>query len=490
MRWVGEKDWVYRTAFKAPPADAPGGFVTTDLVFEGLDTFATVSLNGSEILKSDNMFLSHRVNVTGSIRRDSENSLEIIFDSALLRGRKLLKEHAHEHDFLVRQTEASRIPVRKAQYNWGWDWGPILMTAGPWRPVYLEQYVSRVADVWAQNEVSADLKTCSGSLLVKTDGANPETDKVVVTISREGRTVLEKDLTLQADGLATTAFEIANPDLWYPFGYGEQARYQLEARLVRNGTKTLESLSRLVGFRRTELVQEKDSYGKSFYFRINNVDVFAGGSCWIPTDSYLAQVSPQRYHDWMKLLVEGNQIMVRIWGGGIYEDDSFFDACDELGVLVWHDFQFACASYPCYPSFLKSVELEARQNLQRLRWHPSIVIWAGNNEDYQVQERYKLDYDFQNKDPDSWLKSTFPARYIYEHLLPNIVKDEDAFMIYHPSSPWGDGKPTADPTVGDIHQWNSEFFKAWTQIAWLTLSKSGTVQCTNIRKLTSSAVDS
>lgn len=467
-----------------PVGDVSGGaFTTTDLVFEGLDTFATVTLNGTEILKADNMFLSHRVNVTDLLQRDAENLLEIVFDSALLRGRQLMKDHADEHDFLVRQTEASRIPVRKAQYNWGWDWGPILMTAGPWRPVYLEQYVSRVADVWAQNEVSADLKTCAGSLNVKTDGANTETDRVAVTLSKDGKVVFETECSLDKDGRATAEFVIAYPDLWYPFGYGEQSRYQLEAKLVRNGSVHLDSLSRLVGFRRTELVQEEDPHGKSFYFRINNVDIFAGGSCWIPTDSFLAQVSAERYHHWMKLMVEGNQVMIRIWGGGIYEDDAFFDACDELGVLVWHDFQFACASYPGYPSFVKSVELEARQNLQRLRWHPSIVIWAGNNEDYQVQERYKLEYDFDNKDPDSWLKSTFPARYLYEHLLPNVVKEEDPFMIYHPSSPWGDGKPTADPAVGDIHQWNSKMSRLHTILAQeLTLQQYGTVQCTNIKR--------
>ena len=142
------------------------------------------------------------------------------------------------------------------------------------------------------------------------------------------------------------------------------------------------------------------------------------------------------------------------FAGGIYEDDAFYDACDEDGILVWQDFAFACGNYPTYPSFMNSVELEARQNLRRLRHHPSLVIWAGSNEDYQVQERYRLDYDYENKDSESWLKLTFPARYIYEYFLPELVKQEDPFMIYHPSSPWGDGKPTADPTVGDIHQWN------------------------------------
>ena len=145
----------------------------------------------------------------------------------------------------------------------------------------------------------------------------------------------------------------------------------------------------------------------------------------------------------------------RIWGGGIYEDEIFFSVCDELGILVWQDFGFACGSYPTYPSFLESVEKEVRQNLRRLRSHPSLIIWAGNNEDYQVQERYNLEYRFdEDKDPESWLKSSFPARFIYEFLLPKVISEEHPSVIYHPGSPWGGGKHTDDPTMGDIHQWN------------------------------------
>lgn len=452
VQWIGEKTWVYRVAFTTlTNADN----VTSDLVFEGLDTFATVFINGTEILTTENMFVSYRVNVTDHIKPGTENVLEIVFDSALLRGRQLVKDNSHQHNFLVRQTEAGRVPVRKAQYNWGWDWGPILMTAGPWKPVYLEQYVARVDDVWAQNLVSPDLKSCSGTIFAKVAGA-AATDKVVLSLATEGNDVVFEAQVSPQNGLAQADFQLQNPELWYPLNYGKQTRYTLTARVVR-GDVHLDTKTRLTGFRRTELVQEPDAYGKSFYFRINNVDVFAGGSCWIPADSYLAQISAQRYYDWVKLMAEGNQVMLRVWGGGIYEDDALLDACDELGVLVWHDFQFACASYPAYDAYLENFKVEAIQQIHRMRWRPSVVIWAGNNEDYQVQERYKLDYDFENKDPESWRKSSFPARYIYEHLLPQLIEQHDPNNIYHPSSPWGDGKPTADPTVGDIHQWNRRF---------------------------------
>ncbi|KAJ3482249.1 hypothetical protein NLG97_g7621 [Lecanicillium saksenae] len=451
VQWIGEKIWVYRLEFVAPVTSNKS--VTSDLVFEGLDTFATVTFNGVEVLKSENMFASYRANVSQYVKPGENNRIEIVFDSALLRGRELVKEHSHEHNFLVRQTEAGRVPVRKAQYNWGWDWGPILMTAGPWKPVYLEQYTARVADLWAQNTVSEVLNSVSGTILAKVEGTIAPGTKVEISLELDGKAILQSEVTAEAGSLKLP-FTLKNPQLWYPLNYGPQTRYKLTARIIDAAGSELDVLSRLTGFRRTALIQEPDAYGKSFYFRVNNVDVFGGGSCWIPADSYLAQITARRYHDWIKLMAEGNQVMIRVWGGGIYEDDALLDACDELGVLVWHDFQFACASYPAYDSYLENFELEARQQVQRMRWRPAVIVWAGNNEDYQVQERYKLDYDFENKDPEAWRKSTFPARYIYEHLLPTIMSEEDPHNIYHPSSPWGDGKPTADPTVGDIHQWN------------------------------------
>ncbi|TFB06397.1 Beta-mannosidase B [Trichoderma ghanense] len=455
VQWIGHKDWEYQVKFTPEAAHAEDA--TRDLVFSGLDTFATVYLNEDKILEAENMFVSYRVNVTDRIRAGSENTLRIVFRSAIVRGEELIKEHP-EHNFLVRQTERSRVPVRKAQYNWGWDWGPILMTAGPWKPVTLETYVARIDDVWAQSDVGEDLTTVSGSIFARVAGRPSQDDQVSLTLSLDGKAVFQQtvDVASAKDGLIRVPFKLEEPKLWYPRGYGSQSRYLLNAKLHRKASDAggIDSLSKLVGFRRTELVQEPDAHGKSFYFRINNVDVFGGGSCWIPADSYLAGVPPERYHAWAKLIAEGNQVMLRVWGGGVYEEDALIEACDELGILVFHDFQFACASYPAYPSYLKTLEEEARQQIRRLRTHPSVIIWAGNNEDYQVQERYKLDYDLENKDPESWLKSSFPARYIYEHFLPKLVEEEDAGKIYHPSSPWGDGKPTADPTVGDIHQWN------------------------------------
>ncbi|KAI0401166.1 family 2 glycosyl hydrolase [Xylaria palmicola] len=445
VRSLAEKRWAYRTRFPNPGEPSSEASTITDFVFEGLDTFATVLLNGAEILKSDNMFISHRIDVT-SLLKDT-NELEIHFDSAMLRGRQQVEEHSHEHTFYVRQTEVSRVPVRKAQYHWGWDWGPILITAGPWKPVYIEQYVAKVEDVWAECEVSTDLKTCSGRIIARVSDAAGKSVKLSLALANS--VVFESECIVDSSGIAEAPFAITNPELWYPLTHGMQTRYELKATLGYYDT-----MSKMIGFRRAELVQQEDEFGKSFFFRINGEDVFCGGSCWIPADSFLPQITEQRYRDWVKLAREGNQNMIRVWGGGIYEHDAFFTACDEIGIMVWQDFAFACASYPAYKSFLDSVEKEARQNIRRLRSHPSLIIWAGSNEDYQVQERYQLEYNYEDKDPQSWLKTTFPARYTYEYLLPKILSEEDPFAIYHPTSPWGDGKITSDPTVGDKHQWD------------------------------------
>ncbi|KAF9889311.1 hypothetical protein FE257_007420 [Aspergillus nanangensis] len=421
------------------------------LIFEGLDTFASVRLNKTVILESENMFLSHRVNITRFLTRDAPNELVIDFDSALLRGRALEKEHS-EHRFIAHNGESGRVAVRKAQYHWGWDWGPVLMTAGPWRPVRLQICSAHIEDVWIKYDVHQDLEKVTGTVHVHVQG---ECNRARLSIRlSSGQTVFSQTV----DDLASQAsfsidFSLDHPELWYPAGYGQQALYSVTVEVLEGDT-TLDDWTRKTGFRRNELVQKEDRHGVSFYFRINNIDVFCGGSCWIPSDNFIPRISPARYRQWLQLMVDGNQIMTRVWGGGIYEEDCFYDTCDELGILVWQDFMFACGSYPAWPALLESVAEEAKQAVHRLRHHPSVILYAGNNEDYQFQEGYNLDYDYSNKNPDSWLKGSFPARYIYEHLLPSIVSGESHGVPYWPGSPFSNGKHSADPKVGDIHQWD------------------------------------
>ena len=323
------------------------------------------------------------------------------------------------------------------------------MTCGPWRPINLEVYESRVADLHTRVHVADSLKSAEVVAHVAVEGS---ATKVRFNISIDGNDVGSETTDVKDETSVT--FAIQNPQLWYPVRYGKQPLYTITATLL-NGDEEADSLSKRIGLRKAELVQDplKDQPGTSFFFRVNNVPVFCGGSDWIPADNFIPRITKEKYYDWVKLIADGNQFMVRVWAGGIFEEQAFYDACDELGVLVWQDFMFGCGNYPVWPELAKSIEKEAAENVKLLRHHPSIVIWAGNNEDYQYAEGEKLEWDPKNQDAESWLKTNFPARYIYEKILPDVCAALVPDTYYHPGSPWG-GKDTTDPTVGDIHQWN------------------------------------
>lgn len=325
-----------------------------------------------------------------------------------------------------------------------------MLTCGPWRPISLEIYTARISDLSFTTDVCKSLKTAEIVAKVEVEG---EVEEVVFDISYDGEKVAQ-EVVIVKNGVAITTLRTQNAKLWYPHTYGDQPLYLLTATLLLK-KDPLDVRQKRFGLRRSEVVQRKleDADGTSFYFEINNIPLFCGGSNWIPADSFIPRITAQKYHDWVKMAVEGNQIMLRVWGGGIYEEQAFYDACDEMGVLVWQDFLFACGNYPAHDEFLNLVKREATANVKLLRHHPSIVLWAGNNEDYQYRESENLDYDPQDNDPESWLRSNFPARYIYEKVLVDITSCLIPNTYYHFGSPYG-GKTTADSTVGDLHQWN------------------------------------
>ncbi|KAF1995734.1 glycoside hydrolase family 2 protein [Amniculicola lignicola CBS 123094] len=445
--WVADKEWTYKVTL--PDVGVPQDGTVTVLAFDGLDTFATVTLNGEVILESDNMFVPHRVDVTQKLKAGSENLLAIAFASARLRAIEIKDAHP-EHTWVGFNGDMSRLAVRKAQYHWGWDWGPVLNTSGPWRPVRLETYQARISDLRIDYELGDKLQTVSGVISAKVDGQSGQ--KVAFEV-HSGEELVFKESADVSSGVAKVQFHVNEPRLWYPHGYGEQPLYKVTATVSADDIN-LHQASRRTGFRKGELVQEPDEIGKTFFFRINGVDVFCGGSDWIPADSFTPRVTAEKYRKWIEMMVDGYQVMIRIWGGGIWEEDVFYDLCDELGVLVWQDFMFGCGNYPAFPEILDSIRAECVANVGRLRHHPSIVIYAGNNEDYQVQEQFGLTYDYEDKNPENWLKTNFPARFIYEKLLPEVVDQESPHVPYHPGSPWGDGLRTSNTTVGDMHQWN------------------------------------
>ncbi|PMD61127.1 glycoside hydrolase family 2 protein [Hyaloscypha bicolor E] len=450
VQWIGEVPWVYKTLFKSPTLSAEErGNVKAVLAFDGLDTYATIVLNGKEILKTENMFTPERVDVTTYLKKQGDNELEITFDSAYLKGCTLVEKYP-DHHWGCWNGDTSRLAVRKAQYHWGWDWGPALMTCGPWRPINLEMFSSRISDLYFITDVDESLDSAEFIAKADVEGTASEVNFV---LSLAGEKIASETVKV-IKGHATHTFEINTPELWYPVRYGKQPLYTITATL-RHINSEIDTKSKKFGLRRAELVQRpiSDQPGTSFFFRINNIPVFCGGSNWIPADNFIPRISKEKYYDWVKLVADGNQFMLRVWGGGIFEEQAFYDACDELGILVWQDFLFGCGNYPAFPEFLASVKREAEENVKLLRHHPSIVIWAGNNEDYAYREEQKLTYDPDNKDEESWLQTDFPARYIYEKILADACKELTPDTYYHFGSPWS-GKNTTDPTIGDLHQWN------------------------------------
>jgi len=470
VQWVGETDWEYECDFAHQPSDS---HARQDLVFEGLDTFASVYLNEQLILTSSNMFHRHRVNVTDKLR-SGINVLRITFRSALHEGRAIEAKHGKLRAF---NGDSSRVHVRKAPYHYGWDWGPILLTCGPYREIHLESYSSMISDVFANPTVTEDLQRCT---LDVSWSASLDHDAVVdVTVTSPSKLVFHVQSTLAAhETHGRVSLGIPQPELWYPAGHGAQVFYNVEVQVRSNSGATLHTDTTQIGIRRLRLVQQplREEPGTSFFVEVNNHPVYISGSNWIPDHSFLTALTPEDYKKSVEACLEGNQNMLRIWGGGIYEHDALYAECDRQGVLVWQDFMFACGQYPCYPEFAASVEREAVDQLKRLRQYCSVVLYAGNNEDYQVAEMLKLDWD-PNDHSGDWTKSNFPARTIYETILPAVVSEYSPGVPYHPASPWG-GNGTEDRTIGDIHQWNvwhgsQEKYQLWDKLTGRFVSEFG-----------------
>jgi beta-mannosidase len=451
LQWIGEADWLYRCLFTLPASFEVAEAV--DLCCDGLDTFATVWLNGIQILSSDNMFVPLRTRVK-HLLQGGQNELRILFESALRRGKEREAQYGAR---ALWNGDASRLYVRKAQYHYGWDWGPTFLTMGPWRAVRLEAYNVRVADVHCPAQVSEDLHSASLPVSILLESALPtlpaNLDVRVSIFAPTGIVVDEVTLPGKTQELQHT-FSLQMPQLWWPRGYGEQPLYRLEVTLLQ-GAEILAQREERLGLRKLRLIQQplQDEAGTSFFFEINNTPLFCGGANWIPADSFLSRVTPERYRRWLQLAADGNISMLRVWGGGIYEEDVFYDLCDEMGLLIWQDFMFACGMYPAHREFLQSVHTEAQANVRRLRHHPSVVLWCGNNEDYILAESLGINSAGTSADVDDLTQTPFPARAIYERLLPEVCLQLDPTRPYWPGSPYG-GARAGDLQQGDQHIWN------------------------------------
>ncbi|WP_026473621.1 beta-mannosidase [Alkaliflexus imshenetskii] len=442
VQWIGEKDWVYRSSFNISRADLATPRI--DLVFEGLDTHAKVKLNGQAILAADNMFRTWTTEVK-ELLTEGENSLEIHFRSP----QQYNEEKAAELSYVLPEDE--RVHSRKAQYQFGWDWGPKLVTSGIWRPVYLQLHKGpHMRDLFVRAQ---EITNAKATYLASLEVDAIESGKAIVTISSPTNKFKKETKTIhlnKGNNEVALQFAINNPELWWPNGMGNQPLYDVDITLKSNqGTQTIR---KRIGVRTIELVQTPDQYGSSFEFHVNGIPFFAKGANFIPLESFPSRLTYKDYEDAIVDAVKANYNMLRIWGGGIYEDDAFYDLCDEHGILVWQDFMFACAMYPGDEPFLNNVREEVMQVVKKLRNHTSIALWCGNNE---IQNGW-FDWGWQNKfgySAQDSLEVWGHYEKVFHEIIPQILEKEDPTRQYWPSSPsygWGHKEAT---TMGDNHYW-------------------------------------
>jgi len=437
VKWVAEEDWVYETTINIALNRNP--YSRNQLVFEGLDTVAEIYLDDSLIGNTNNMFVSHRIDFPLDIQ-DGNHILKIVFYSPM----KAMNERVKKWGRVRSSLDDDRGWVRKAQYSYGWDWGPSLPTSGIWRPVYFQKWdTGRIS--WFNYDFKHDGKIGLLDISVAYTTEIEKELKVSGIISLDDVELKAESTICKSHGgnetLVHLQYKIENPKLWWPHDLGEPNLYKLQLDLT-NDHEIIHSINDKIGLREVKLIEEKDEVGRSFKFRINGRDTFAKGANWIPTDSFIPRSEEDRYYKQISLAKTANMNMLRVWGGGIYEDDAFYRAADELGLMVWQDFPYACAFYPDTPEFLIEVREESRKAVNQISKHPSIVFWCGNNEIERDSKDFQRNWD-----------TRYQGETIWKQIIPTVIKEEFPSAIYRQSSPDGPDGPNS-PYSGDRHVWN------------------------------------
>ena len=459
LQWIDKEDWVYETCFTLA-ADMMRK-ENMELVFEGLDTYADVYLNDECILKADNMFRCWSIPVRQYIREEN-NILKVYFHSPV-------KIDVPKWDALPYQYPASNdqsengglfnkkisIFARKAGYHYGWDWGPRLVTSGIWRPVYIRAWSDlRINDVFIeQKEVGAGRAVIAGHVELDAD---KDMNGVLVTITDEvtGRVLGEWQADLKrGTNRVTVDFVLHKPKLWWSNGLGEPFLYRFRTDIIAGG-ELLDSKTERVGIRSLKVVHQPDKDGHTFYIELNGRPVFAKGANYIPSDNFLPRVTPENYKRTILDAAGVNMNMLRVWGGGIYENDVFYDLCDEHGIMIWQDFMFACSMYPAEGALLDNIHQEAVDNVKRLRNHACIALWCGNNEcqDAWLGWGWKCEIERQNKEYADKIWAQY--RQQYHVTLPGVVREYAPGTFYWPSSPFAFEGEMSGTTDGDRHYWS------------------------------------
>jgi beta-mannosidase len=444
LQWIGKTDWEYRTRFDLSPDFLKHKNV--QLILEGLDTYASIYMNETKVLSADNMFRRWAVDCEKYLKA-GENTLRIHFRSPINEILPLMKQIKYRLPAPNDQGEKTSPYTRKAPYHYGWDWGPRFVTSGIWKPVYLEAWDRVILRDFhiRQNQVNEIEAKLTVEFLVEAAAdmeAQVRIDETADLLPAVERTVRLSagENTLQMD------LVVSEPELWWPNGYGSQPLYTLRAKLLAGSELCDERIAR-IGLRSLELRQQPDAWGKSFAFVVNGVPIFAKGGNWIPADSFANRVTRERYRQLLQSCRDAHMNMLRLWGGGYYESDEFYNLCDELGLLVWQDFMFACSLYPADLSFVENVRQEALDNVRRLRNHPSLALWCGNNEIETAWMHWGWKQQFPAKMWEDYLK-------IFYEVLPEVCSKLDSTRPYWPSSPSSHLEEDPDSQrIGDVHFW-------------------------------------
>ncbi len=469
VAWVAACDWTYRCEFDV--GDAQLAHEHLDLVCDGLDTLAEIRLNGHLVGATENMHRRYRFDVRHAVM-PGPNALEITFRSATEHAEALRSAHG---DWPSSSFGRPFNYIRKMACSWGWDWGPWLTSAGIWRDISLVAWSGgRIGDVRPTASVDSD---GVGTLVVNADtvisAANRSTSLLGPSLRIEVRSPdgsLVGTCSTSVSMTATTEFSAAaslrvgttelrlddelalgKVELWWPHTYGSQPLYQLDVDLIDSDGALLDHRSHRIGFRSVELDTTPDRTGSAFTFVVNGRPIFVRGVNWVPDDVFPTRITEGDYRERLEQAVAANVDMIRVWGGGIYEDTRFYEACDELGLMVWQDFLFACAAYPEH-LLADEVEAEARDNVSRLMRHPSLVVWNGNNENIWGAADWGWHDTLQGR---SW------GADFYHRLLPKIVAELDPHRLYWPGSPYSGSEnvaPNAD-SHGCVHVWD-----VWNQL--------------------------
>jgi len=449
LQWIGEKDWEYKTDFEINATTLQKDNV--NLVFKGLDTYADVYLNDSLILKTDNMHREWVIDCK-NLLRNGKNSLRVYFNSVFkvnipkyLAAPVKLQAWANNDQSDIWLS----VYTRKAGYQFGWDWGPRLITCGIWRPVYIESWnTAKINDVQIlQNNVTAKLAKLTAVFEIHSKNSLSAT----LSIRNEKAVLYQQKVSLEAGiNKIPLVFEIKNPKLWWSNGLGKPNLYTFDCNLKANDFEDNKAVT--TGIRSLKIVTENDAKGKSLYVLLNGTPVFMKGVNYIPLDNFQNRVTAEKYEYYIKAAAESNMNMLRIWGGGNYESDLFYDLCDKYGILIWQDIMFACGMFPVDDDFVETVKHEVTQNVKRLRNHPCIALWNGNNENEMSWFGWGWKDLYSEQDQKTYVAN---LKKLFYDVVPNAIYEADTTHYYHPTSPntYYNNIPI---TMGDVHYWDTK----------------------------------